>query len=73
MNEMMDPSQGFVIPANLDYEKIKQIIFSKQNDGYTCLTLEALRNRLWNCKSGLQKNNVLFALSEYDVLGFWDT
>ena len=58
--------------ANLNYQAIKQFIFTEENEGKVCITLEALWqwvNRSW---SGYQKNFVLFSIVEYDLLGFLD-
>ena len=52
MHEMVNENGEItlIVPPNLDYEKIKEIIFTPGNDGLTCITLEALRMRIQTYK-----------------------
>jgi LisH domain-containing protein ARMC9 len=53
----------------LDYNKIKLFIFHSQEETKVCITLQALKWRISRSRPGNQRRHVLFAFSEYDILG----
>lgn len=67
MEEMEDERQLTLAP--LDYNKIKMFIFHSQEESKVCVTLHALRWRINKSRPGNQRRHVLFAFSEYDILG----
>ena len=55
--------------APLDYNNIKLFIFHSQEEVKVCITLQALKMRISKSRPGDQRRHVLFAFSEYDILG----
>lgn len=66
--EDMDDERQLTLAA-LDYNKIKMYIFHAQDEAKVCITLQALRWRINKSRPGNQRKHVLFAFSEYDMLG----
>lgn len=66
--EDMDGDRQLTL-APLDYNKIKLFIFHSQEEAKVCITLQALRWRIYKSRPGNQRKHVLFAFSEYDLLG----
>ena len=58
-----------LVLAPLDYNKIKLFIFHSQEEEKVCVTLQALKWRISKSRAGNQRNHVLFAFSEFDILG----
>jgi len=65
--EGIDDRQQTLAP--LDYNKIKMFIFHSQEEAKVCITIQALRWRINKSRPGDQRRHVLFAFSEYDILG----
>lgn len=66
--EDMDGERHLTLAA-LDYKKIKLFIFHSQEEAKVCITLQSLRWRINKSRPGNQRKHVLFAFSEYDILG----